>query len=139
TKVIVTTSTPVGLSEKLEQQLGPFPFATFWGPLAGLRCSQWIAAASALVLLERRPDLTLVYLPHLDYDPQRFGPTGCDMPRLVGQLDAAAAPLLDAARDVGARVWVVSEYGHVPVQQVVLPNRALRQAWLLSARPGPFG
>jgi len=85
------------------------------------------------------PDLTLVYLPHLDYDPQRFGPDGCNMPRLVGELDAACAPLLDAARDSSTRVWAVSEYGHVPVRRPVLPNRALRQAGLLVVRPGPFG
>ena len=35
--------------------------------------------AAAVVLHDHRPDLTLVYLPHLDYDPQRFGPTGSDM------------------------------------------------------------
>ena len=86
-----------------------------------------------------RPDLTLVYLPHLDYDPQRFGPSGCDLPRLVGELDDACAPLLDAAEAVGARVWVVSEYGHCDVSRPVLLNRVLRQAGLLAVRPGPFG
>jgi hypothetical protein len=40
---------------------------------------------------------------------------------------------------VGARVWVVSEYGHVQVRRAVLPNRALRRAGLLTVRPGPFG
>src|SRR5439155_5050387 len=53
--------------------------------------------------------------------------------------DAACAPLLDAARDTGTRVWVVSEYGHGQVGRAVLPNRALRQAGLLAVRPGPFG
>jgi predicted AlkP superfamily pyrophosphatase or phosphodiesterase len=91
------------------------------------------------VVKAERPDLTLVYLPHLDYDPQRFGPGGCDLARLVGELDTACAPLLDAAAATGTRVWVVSEYGHVPVSRAVLPNRALRQAGLLAVRPGPFG
>src|SRR5205807_3277370 len=100
---------------------------------------EWIARCAALVLRAERPDLTLVYLPHLDYDPQRFGPAGCDMARRVGELDAACAPLLDAAREAGARVWVVSEYGHVQVSRAVLPNRALRRAGLLAVRPGPFG
>jgi hypothetical protein len=61
------------------------------------------------------------------------------MPRLVGELDAACAPLLDAARTSGARVWVVSEYGHCDVSRPVLINPALRRAGLLSVRPGPFG
>ena len=80
-----------------------------------------------------------MYLPHLDYDPQRFGPGGCDMARLVGELDAACAPLLDIARSAGARVWVVSEYGHCDVNRAVLLNRVLREAGMLSVRPGPFG
>src|SRR5262249_18698961 len=91
------------------------------------------------ILGQERPDLTLVYLPHLDYDPQRFGPSGCDMPRLVGELDAACAPLLDAATRAGARVWVVSEYGHCDVRRAVFPNRVLRTAGPLGVRPGPFG
>jgi predicted AlkP superfamily pyrophosphatase or phosphodiesterase len=138
-KVFGITGTPAGLTEQLERELGKFPFHTFWGPNAGLPCTQWIARAAAEVLDRERPDLTLVYLPHLDYDPQRFGPSGCEMNRLVGELDAACAPLLDRARSVGARVWVVSEYGHRDVSQPVLLNRVLRKAGLLVVRPGPFG
>src|SRR5439155_2780707 len=102
-------------------------------------CTEWIARCAAQILLKERPDLTLVYLPHLDYDPQRFGPEGCEWPRLVEELDSACSPLLDTARTVGARVWVLSEYVHVQVKRAIFPNRALRQAGLLSVRPGPFG
>jgi predicted AlkP superfamily pyrophosphatase or phosphodiesterase len=138
-KAFDVTGAPPGLTESLKGRLGPFPFPTFWGPMAGLACTRWIAACAAEVLRQSPPDLTLVYLPHLDYDPQRHGPAGSDMPRLVGELDAACAPLLDEARRCGARAWVGSEYGHVDVRRPVLPNRALRQAGLLTVRPGPFG
>ena len=138
-KVFGIHGTPAGRTERLEAKLGPFPFHTFWGPKAGPPCTQWIALCAAEMLRSERPDLTLVYLPHLDYDPQRFGVEACDMPRLVQELDDASAPLLDAAREVGAEVWIVSEYGHVTVSRPILPNRALRQTGLLSARPGPFG
>jgi predicted AlkP superfamily pyrophosphatase or phosphodiesterase len=138
-KVFDIQSTPPELAGKLKKELGPFPFHTFWGPAAGLRCSQWIAAAAALALLDERLDLTLVYLPHLDYDPQRFGRGGCNMAKVVRELDDAAGPLLEAATAVGARVWIISEYGHVDVSRPVLPNRALREAGLLAVRPGPFG
>src|SRR5262249_15011020 len=131
--------TPDGMTERLKKQLGPFPFQKFWGPMAGLPSTRWIAEAAAQVVEVERPDLTLVYLPHLDYDTQRFGPAACDMTRLVKELDDACAPLLDAAKNAGARVWVVNEYTHVPVTRVVEPNRALRKAGLLTVRPGPFG
>jgi predicted AlkP superfamily pyrophosphatase or phosphodiesterase len=138
-KVFGITGIPDGYSDELERRLGPFPFFTFWGPKAGLPCTQWIAKCAAEALREKRPDLTLVYLPHLDYDPQRFGPSGCDMPKLVKELDDACGPLLDAAETIGARVWIVSEYGHCDVSKPVHLNRALREAGLLTVRLGPFG
>jgi predicted AlkP superfamily pyrophosphatase or phosphodiesterase len=138
-KVFDIQSTPPDLAARLKRDLGDFPFPSFWGPRAGLPSTQWIAAAAACVLLEDRPDVTLVYLPHLDYDPQRFGPSGTDMAKCVRELDDAAAPLLEAAQTVGARVWIVSEYGHCDVNRPVFVNRALREAGLLSVRAGPFG
>jgi predicted AlkP superfamily pyrophosphatase or phosphodiesterase len=132
-------STPAPLADALKVKLGKFPFPTFWGPMAGLPCTAWIAKCAAAVLREHQPHLTLVYVPHLDYDTQRFGPQGCDLPRLVRELDDACAPLLDAAQEVGARVWVVNEYAHVPVTQPIEINRALRRANWLAARDGPFG
>jgi predicted AlkP superfamily pyrophosphatase or phosphodiesterase len=138
-KAFGIAGTPEGLTAKLEAELGPFPFFTFWGPNAGLPCTQWIARCAQVVLRDHKPDLLLVYLPHLDYDPQRFGPEGSDMPRLVRELDSACLPLLEEARKQGARTWVVSEYGHVSVRRVVFPNQHLRRAGLLSVRNGPFG
>jgi predicted AlkP superfamily pyrophosphatase or phosphodiesterase len=82
----------------------------------------------------RAPTLTLAYLPHLDYDLQRFGP---DDPRIADNLaaiDAVAGDLIaDAARD-GARVIVLSEYGIARVTTPVHINRALREAGLLKVR-----
>jgi Type I phosphodiesterase / nucleotide pyrophosphatase len=138
-KVFGIAGTPDGLCESLERSLGRFPFHTFWGPKAGLPCSLWIAGCAAEIVKEHHPELTLVYLPHLDYDPQRFGPSGCDMARLTGELDQACGVLLDAASACGARVWIVSEYGHTDVARPILLNRALREAGLLKVRQGPFG
>ncbi len=82
----------------------------------------------------RSPTLTLVYLPHLDYDLQRCGP---DHPRIgasLREIDALVGALLaDAARD-GARVIILSEYGITPVSTPIHVNRALRQAGLLRVR-----
>ncbi|MBI2898758.1 MAG: alkaline phosphatase family protein [Planctomycetes bacterium] len=120
----------------LERALGPFPFASFWGPGAGLASSEWIARASALVIERNRPRLTLVYLPHLDYDYQRFGPGD---PARVREVDACAKIVLDAARSIDAKVVVVSEYGIVPVKRADFLNRELRRAGWLAVRDGPYG
>src|SRR5947209_6002829 len=49
-KVFGIAGTPAGLADRLEAKLGPFPFFTFWGPSAGLACSQWIARCAAEVI-----------------------------------------------------------------------------------------
>ena len=138
-KVFGITGFPDGLCERLESELGTFPFRTFWGPGAGLPCTTWIANSAAKVLETERPNLSLVYLPHLDYDPQRLGPSKSDMPRLVGELDSACERLFEACKRLGARVWVVSEYGHCDVSRPVYLNQVLRREGFLVARDGPFG
>jgi predicted AlkP superfamily pyrophosphatase or phosphodiesterase len=120
----------------LEAKVGPFPFPSFWGPKAGLPSSDWIARASALVLRQNKPDLTLVYLPHLDYEYQRVGPGGAQQ---LKEVDDAAGLVIDAAKEIGAKVVVVSEYGLVSVSKPVYLNQALRRAGWLAVRDGPYG
>ena len=138
-KVFGIHGTPDGMAPSLERELGQFPFHSFWGPMAGLACSDWIARAAASVMNEHRPTLTLVYLPHLDYDLQRFGPDSGVVPHRLREVDACAGVVIGAAREIGARVVVVSEYGLVPVRRAVCLNRELREAGWLAVRPGPFG
>ncbi len=121
---------------RLTDQLGPFPFFSFWGPHAGLPASDWIAKATALVLRNNAPELTLTYLPHLDYDFQRFHVPDHER---VAEVDRCAAIVIEAAQSIGAVPIVVSEYGLVPVRKTVSLNRVLRQAGWLSVRNGPFG
>jgi predicted AlkP superfamily pyrophosphatase or phosphodiesterase len=140
-KVFDILTEPEALAGRLKRRLGEFPFYTFWGPMAGLPSTRWIARAAAEVLRaeDGPPALTLVYLPHLDYDTQRLGPDGCDWKKLAGELDAACEPLLDAAKQIGARVWVVNEYAHLQVSRALRLNAALAHEGLLAVRDGPFG
>ncbi len=121
---------------QLTEKIGPFPFFSFWGPNAGLPSSQWIAEATSRVMREKKPKLTLAYLPHLDYDFQRYTE---HEPARVKEVDDCAAKIIDAATDINATVIVVSEYGLVPVSHPVHINRILRNAGLLHIRNGPFG
>ncbi len=121
---------------QLTERLGPFPFFSFWGPAAGLASTDWIARATALVLSEKQPQLTLAYLPHLDYDFQRFPD---HHPDRVAEVDACAGKIIDAAEAIGAKVVAVSEYGLTPVVRPISINRHLRKAGWLNVRNGPFG
>ncbi|MFF3201782.1 alkaline phosphatase family protein, partial [Streptomyces sp. NPDC002962] len=101
------------------------------GPGADLVSSRWIIDATRHILRTRNPDLALCYLPHLDYDLQRFGPDDPRSLRAAADLDAAMAPLLADARTQGRTVVVLSEYGITRVSRPVDINRALRRAGLL--------
>ncbi|MFB7248277.1 alkaline phosphatase family protein [Streptomyces populi] len=122
---------PPALHDELTEKFGTFPLFHFWGPGADLVSSRWIAEATRHVMRTRDPDLTLCYLPHLDYDLQRFGPEDPRSHRAAAELDTVLGPLLDDARREGRTVVALSEYGITRVDRPVDINRALRRAGLL--------
>ncbi len=125
---------PADLRDELQGALGTFPLFNFWGPGADITSSRWIADSALHVLRKHQPTLTLVYLPHLDYDLQRLGPHDPAIPAQVAAVDALCAPLLAHARERGAQVVVLSEYGITEVSRPVHINRALREAGWLRVR-----
>jgi len=125
---------PGDLRDRLQAELGQFPLFKFWGPAASIESTQWIADAAKLVDQQFDPKLSLVYLPHLDYDLQKKGPGVADNRGVLGELDALAGDLIDFYEARGARVIVLSEYGIVPVSRPVHPNRVLRSAGLIAYR-----
>lgn len=127
---------PPELRDELNRELGTFPLFKFWGPAADITSSRWITDAALHVLRNKAPTLCLVYLPHLDYNLQRLGPD-LDHPRVQSDLravDALCGELIDAAKDTGRQVIVLSEYGITKVRDAVHINRALRRAGLLKTR-----
>ncbi len=143
-KRFAIASSPVDLAAEVEAELGPFPFCAFWGPTAGLAASRWLAEAGAWMLRLRKPHLTLIYLPHLDYDLQRQGVmSGGDLTpgavKALREVDDCVRLITAAAEKIGADVGVVSEYGLTNVCRPVYINRCLRENGLLTVRDGPFG
>ena len=125
---------PADLRDELQAKLGTFPLFNFWGPMADIASSRWIADCALHVYDTRRPTLTLVYLPHLDYPLQKLGPSHPDALAEVRAIDAVCGELIARARADGARILVLSEYGITEVTGAVHPNRALREAGLLAVR-----
>jgi predicted AlkP superfamily pyrophosphatase or phosphodiesterase len=122
---------PPELHDRLTRRLGTFPLFSYWGANAGIASSSWIARAAVQIMDEHSPDLTLVYLPHLDYDLQRFGPSAPEAAAAAAELDATLGPLLDAAQARGATIVALSEYGITDVSRPVHVNRLLRSEGLL--------
>ncbi|MDX3639643.1 alkaline phosphatase family protein [Streptomyces sp. MB09-02B] len=123
---------PPSLHAELTERLGRFPLFRYWGPTADIVSSRWIVDVARHLQRTHRPDLNLVYVPHLDYDLQRYGPHSHRARRAAAELDRTLAPLLDDARRDGITVVVLSEYGITPVSTPVHINRALRRAGLLT-------
>ena len=125
---------PADLRERLTSELGPFPFFEFWGPNAGIRSSQWIAEATTLVDRWYSPTLLLTYLPHLDYDLQRYGASDARTRGNLLAIDRICGQLIAHCRSTGRRIVVLSEYGLTDVRRPVHINRALRAEGLLAVR-----
>ena len=128
---------PSELYGRLCEAIGrPFRLQQYWGPLATARVGDWIAAATAAVLddAETAPDLCLTYLPTLDYDMQRLGPGHARSERAHEALRRQLCELTAAADRRGYEVLVFGDYAMAPVMDAVFPNRALRDAGLMSVR-----
>ncbi|MEQ9453810.1 MAG: alkaline phosphatase family protein [Phycisphaeraceae bacterium] len=125
---------PSSLRDRLQRELGTFPLFRFWGPVADISSSQWIADAAQIVANEHRPTLLLVYLPHLDYPLQRLGPDHTDIPGEVRAIDAVASDLINHLDSLGYDTAIVSEYGIEPATGVITPNRVLREQGYLQVR-----
>jgi predicted AlkP superfamily pyrophosphatase or phosphodiesterase len=78
--------------------------------------------------------LNLVYLPHLDYGLQKFGPGHPEISKAVGEIDDVAGDLIDYYDSQGVRVIVASEYGIEAVSQAVAINRVLREEGAIRVR-----
>jgi len=125
---------PPELRDQLQTKLGQFPLFRFWGPAADVVSTEWIGRSAELILQERKPTLTLVYLPHLDYDLQRLGPDDPAIATRLREVDVVAGRLIDSAHKLGASVIALSEYGITRARGAILINRVLREAGLLTVR-----
>jgi predicted AlkP superfamily pyrophosphatase or phosphodiesterase len=130
---------PQEMVPQLFRDLGPFPLMKYWGPIAGIESSRWIAQASAWVWERQSPELQFAYIPHLDYDLQRFGPASAQATKSVVDTAQAVEPLVDAVLGSGGELILLSEYGMKPVSRFVQPNQLLTDAGLLMTRKLPDG
>src|SRR5690606_24117325 len=80
------------------------------------------------------PTLNLIYLPHLDYCQQKFGPNTHEIGKELREIDAVVERLVGFYEGTGANVVLLSEYGIVPVSRPIHINRLLRGAGLLAVR-----
>ncbi len=130
-KVFDVHTQPMGMREKIKADLGPFPFASFWGPAADIKSSVWIAESAKWVEEKHWPSLSLVYLPHLDYNLQRAGINWDVITADMVQIDEVVGDLIRFYEARNIKVVLLSEYGITDVSQPVHLNRVFRSKdWL---------
>lgn len=125
---------PPELRTALQEQFGTFPLFEFWGPRTSVRSTQWIANSAKYVADHYHPTLSFVYLPHLDYNPQRFGPNHPSINTDLQEIDTVCADLIRYYESAGVQVIVLSEYGIVSVNTPVHINRVLRKLGCIRVR-----
>ncbi|WP_425309600.1 nucleotide pyrophosphatase/phosphodiesterase family protein [Ammonicoccus fulvus] len=122
---------PPALHDELTRELGAFPLFQYWGAGASIVSTRWIAEATKRTITQHAHDLVMAYLPHLDYDLQRFGPDSPQADAAAAELDEVIGELIDVATEHDMTILAVSEYGIAPADQPVDINRMLRRAGLL--------
>ncbi len=129
---------PAILEHRLNEAVGrPFNLMNYWGPFANHKSSDWIVEATCAVMKmsEFAPDLLLTYIPHLDYDLQRYGPGSKAATKALDLLHGYLNRLRAACDEWGYDWLFVGDYAIEPVRSgAVFPNRVLRAAGLFTVR-----
>ncbi|MFK5973553.1 MAG: alkaline phosphatase family protein [Flavobacteriaceae bacterium] len=127
-------SHPAELRDSLQTELGTFPLFDFWGPKTSIKSSQWIANASLRTDSLHDPTLTLVYLPHLDYNLQRHGLDFKKISKDLNEIDQVVKKMVEYYQKQDANIILLSEYGITNVGNAVHLNRILRSKGYISIR-----
>lgn len=127
-------SYPPELRDELQKEFGQFPLFHFWGPNANIKSTQWITNATIFVDKKYNPTLTLVYLPHLDYCLQKFGPNTTLIQKELSEIDGVLKQLIEYYERQNTKIILLSEYGITPVSRPIHINRILRENGLVSVR-----
>ncbi len=127
-------SYPPELRDTLQKELGTFPLFHFWGPKTSIKSTQWIADSAIKTDELYNPTLTLVYLPHLDYNMQRYGTDFNHISKDLKEIDTVVEQLVNYYEKQGAHIILLSEYGITNVNTPVHLNRVLRSEGYLGIR-----
>lgn len=130
-------SKPSGFYTTLKQGAGgDFKLWRYWGPLASVKSSHWIASGFAGYLKSPdAADFVWFYLPGLDYDLQRFGPSSSKCAKAMAATAQDLEMVCASARSAGYETVVFGDYAMEDVTfGVSYPNRKLLEAGLFKTR-----
>jgi len=131
-------SKPEGLYEELLAPLGHFPLQHYWGPLANIQSTRWICEGALWLARQHAPIFQYVYIPHLDYAAQKYGPNSREAATALAELDKVLGDFMERHNQLphgpSTRWLIAGEYALTDVNGAIYPNRILREAGLLKVR-----
>lgn len=131
-------SKPTGWYEDTAKSIGEFNLATYWGPIASYKSSEWIGKAAEYTMEKLRPNLMFVYIPHVDYSAQRFGKNSNQARDDLKKADSIVGSMVEKASNLGigsdTEFLILSEYSFDDVSGAIPINLKLREAGLLDTR-----
>jgi len=130
-------SKPKNFYEKITESIGNFDLKSYWGPFASIDSSTWIINSAKLTITNTQPHLLMVYLPHLDYASQKFGPESFEFKKSVAELDDIIGDFLIFLENEFPNTYelmILSEYTFNNVNTSLSPNLILRDNDFLATR-----
>jgi predicted AlkP superfamily pyrophosphatase or phosphodiesterase len=128
-------SSPPELYREICSDIGAdFNLYNYWGPFTSKKSTEWIVNATSIVMQKQMASLVLTYLPHLDYDLQRYGPDGKDVASAFKTLEEQLQKLYDVAKNYGYEIIIFGDYSIEPVENVIYPNQILLDNGLFGIR-----
>ena len=131
-------SKPVDFYEEIVKEYGEFDLSSYWGPFASIKSSKWIINSAKHTIQKHKPDLIMVYIPHLDYAGLKYGPQSNEFKASLIEVDELIGDLHNFLFSKNFlndyEIMLVSEYSFEEVRRSISPNVILRDEGLLSTR-----
>jgi predicted AlkP superfamily pyrophosphatase or phosphodiesterase len=122
----------------LKPKLGEFQLASYWGPLASYKSTEWIAGATEITFETQRPSILFTYFPHVDYSAQRFGKDSSEVKGDLISADKLIGKIIERVTKIGLLDYtdfvILSEYPFSDVEGFINLNQLLRDEGLLHVR-----
>ncbi len=129
---------PSFYDEVLKPKLGEFQLATYWGPFASSKSTEWIAGATEVTFETQRPSILFTYFPHVDYSAQRFGKNSREVKVDLVKADNLIGGCIERVKKLdlfdNTEFVVLSEYPFSDVEGFINLNQMLRDEGFLQVR-----
>lgn len=129
-------SKPAPLYKNLCRRTGKkFNLFSYWGPFTSIASTNWICNAACDMLNSGdAPDIFLVYLPHSDYDLQKYGTDSSQAVRAFKETEIRLEKLFTSAKSAKYEIAIFGDYAITEAERVYYPNRILLENGYFSAR-----